>query len=330
MTTLHRRRAMLLAGSALLLSPRFGRAQKPAKVWHIGYLSGAVRPADGETPVAWRAAMEKLGYVSGRNVTYTARWANAKPEALPQLAAELVNLDIDLLVTFGAPAAQAAKQATKTIPIVVVAPGDAVGVGLVSSLARPGGNLTGTTDLSTELSAKRLGILKEAVPGAARIAVIWNVNDKAMTLRYGEVERAAHVLNVAVQPFAVRKPEDIDAALATMTRERPDAVFVVSDSLTTGNRKRILEFASSQQVPAMYEFGVFVHEGGLMSYGPTIDEMYARAASYIDRILKGAHPGDLPLEQPTGYFLLINLKTAKSLGLTIPSALLLRADELIQ
>ena len=192
------------------------------------------------------------------------------------------------------------------------------------------GNVTGITDPATELSAKRLGLLKEAIPNAARIAVIWNANDRAMTLRYDEVEKAARLLNVTVQPLAVRKPEDIDKALSAMTRERPDAFFVVSDSLTTGNRKRIVDFAAAQQLPAMYEFGIFVQDGGLMSYGPTLDEMYRRAATYVDRILKGAKPSGLPLEQPTGYFLLLNLKTAKALGLTIPSAVLLRADEVIQ
>ncbi|MEO8754039.1 MAG: ABC transporter substrate-binding protein [Casimicrobiaceae bacterium] len=198
------------------------------------------------------------------------------------------------------------------------------------ALSRPGGNITGVTDPSTELSAKRLGLLKEAVPGATRIAVLWNANDRAMTLRFDEVERAARILRVSIQAHGVRKPEDIDEALATMARDRPDAFFVVSDSLTTSNRKRILDFAAAQHIPAMYEFGVFVHDGGLMSYGPTLDEMYRRAATYVDRILKGARPGDLALEQPTGYFFLLNMKTARALGIAIPQAVLLRADEVIQ
>ena len=188
----------------------------------------------------------------------------------------------------------------------------------------------GISDPATELSAKRLGLLKEAVPGATRVAVIWNVNDRAMTLRYSEVERAARVLRVAVQPLGVRKPEDIDEALSTMTRERPDAFFVVSDALTNINRRRILDFAATHCIPAMYEFGYYVRDGGLMSYGPNFDDMWRRAAIYVDRILKGAKPGELPVEQPTGYYLLVNLKTAKALGLTIPPPLLLRADEVIQ
>jgi putative ABC transport system substrate-binding protein len=299
-------------------------------VWRIGFLSNAGRAADGLPPAAFRLAMQEIGYMTDKNVTYAGRWTEGNPERLPGLAAELVRLDIDLLITFGAPAAQAAKAATASIPIVVVAPGDALGVGLVTSLARPDGNITGVNDAATEVSAKRLAMLKEAIPSAARVAVIWNANDRAMTLRYGEVERAARALNVTVQPLAVRKPEDVDKALSEMTRDRPDAFFVVSDSLTNGNRKRILDFAAAEHLPAMYEYGVFVQEGGLMSYGPTLDELYRRAATYVDRILKGAKPSELPLEQPTRYFLLLNLKTAKSLGLTIPSALLMRADEVIQ
>ena len=277
-----------------------------------------------------RQALAELGYVEGKNVTFVGRWAEANSERLPGFAAELVGLDVDLLVTTGGPAAEAAKRATSTIPIVFVAPGDAVGTGLVASLAHPGENITGVSDPATELSAKRLGLLKEAVPGALRVAVMWNASDRAMTLRYGEVERAAHVLQVTVQPLGVRKPEDIDEALATMTRDRPDAFFVVSDALTNINRKRILDFAAAHHIPAMYEFGYYVQDGGLMSYGPTFDEMWRRAAIYIDRILKGAKPGELPVEQPTRYYFLVNLKTAKTLDLTIPQPLLLRADEVIQ
>jgi len=327
---MERRRVLLGIGGSLLAVPFTGRAQQPSKVWRIGFMTGTVRPADGLLPAAFRLAMQEAGYIADKNVTYVGRWAEMNTDRLPTIAAEVAQLPVDVLVTFGGPAALAAKAATTTIPIVVVAPGDALGVGLVTSLARPDGNVTGITDPATELSAKRLGLLKEAIPNAARIAVIWNANDRAMTLRYDEVEKAARHLNVTVQPLAVRQADDIDKALSAMTRDRPDAFFVVSDSLTTGNRKRIVEFAAAQQLPAMYEFGIFVQDGGLMSYGPTLDEMYRRAATYVDRILKGAKPSGLPLEQPTGYFLLLNLKAAKALGLTIPSAVLLRADEVIQ
>ena len=201
---------------------------------------------------------------------------------------------------------------------------------MVTSLARPGGNITGVSDPATELSAKRLELLKEAVPNATRVAVIWDVTDRAMTLRYGEVERAARVLHLTVQPFGVRQTDDIDAALSTMTRERPDVVFLVSNALTNINRKRILDFVATQHIPAMYEFGLYVQDGGLMSYGPNFDEMWRRAAIYVDRIFKGAKPGELAVEQPTRYYLLFNLKTAKALELSIPQSLLMRADEVIQ
>jgi len=200
-----RRTALFTIGSGLLSLPYATRAQKPAKVPRIGFMSGGARPADGIAPAAFRLAMQELGYTADKNVTYLGRWAEANTERLPGLAAELVRLDIDVLVTFGGPAAQAAKSATSTIPIVVVAPGDALGVGLVTSLARPDGNITGITDPATELSAKRLGLLKEAIPNATRVAVIWNADDRAMTLRYSEVERAARVLNIALSsrsPFA--------------------------------------------------------------------------------------------------------------------------------
>jgi putative ABC transport system substrate-binding protein len=241
-----------------------------------------------------------------------------------------VGLKVDVIVTIGGPASEAAKQATATIPIVIAGAGDAVGTGLIASLARPGGNVTGITDQAVELSAKRLEFLKEAVPRASRIAVLWNADDRAMTLRYQQVEKAASILHVTVQPLGVREPDDFDVAFAAMTRERPDALFLVTDSLTTLNRKRVLEFAAQHRIPAMYEFSFLVRDGGLMSYGPNLEDNFHRAASYVDRLLKGAKPADLPVEQPTRYYLVISLKTAKALGLTIPQSLLLRADEVIQ
>jgi putative ABC transport system substrate-binding protein len=325
-----RRAVILTVAGSLLAAPFVSHAQKAAKVWRIGFLSGGPRPADGALPAALRQALAELGYVDGKNVTYTGRWAESKIERLPGFAAELVGLGVDLLLTTGGPASEAAKKATSVIPIVFVAPGDAAATGLVTSLARPEGNITGISDPATELSAKRLGLLKEAVPGATRVAVIWNANDRAMTLRYGEVEKAARVLHVTVQPLSVRAPDDIDAALSTLTRERPDAVLVVSDALTNINRKRILDFAAANHIPAMYEFAFYVRDGGLMSYGPNLDDMWGRAAIYVDKILKGSKPSELPVEQPTRYYLLFNLKTAKTLDLTIPQSLLLRADDVIQ
>jgi putative ABC transport system substrate-binding protein len=325
-----RRKLLLAVGSGLLAAPFLSHAQKPAKVWRIGYLSNGGRPPNGAPPAAFRKALEELGYVDGKNVTYLSRWSETKFERLPALAAELVDLQVDVVLTMGAPAAQAAKAATATIPIVVVVPGDVDATGLVASLARPGGNITGISDPAAELSAKRLGLLKEAVPSATRVAVMWNANDQAMTLRYAEVQKAARVLHISVEPLGVRGPDDIDAALSAMTRERPDALFLVADSLTVFNRKRIIDFAATHHIPAMYEFRLYVQDGGLMSYGPNLDDLLSRAALYVDRILKGAKPGELPVELPTKFEFVIDLKTAKALGLPISQPLLLRADEVIE
>ncbi len=324
------RRAFLGTLAGGLLAPLAAGAQQSGKVWRIGFLAGGTRTADGAPPVALRQALRELGYVEGTNVSYEGRWAEAKRERFPALAAELVDLKVDLIVTMGGPAAEAAREATSTIPIVITGAGDAVATGLIASLARPGGNITGITDPAAELSAKRLELLKEAVPKASRIAVLWNADDRAMSLRYREVERAARILRVTVQPLGVRAPDDFEVAFSSMTRERPDALFLVTDALTNLNRKRVFDFAATRRIPAMYEFGFLVKDGGLMSYGPDTADNLRRAAGYVDRILKGAKPGDLPVEQPTRYYLLINLKTAKALGLTIPQSLLLRADEVIQ
>ncbi len=306
-------------------------AQPPSKEFRVGHLFGGGRTPDGLPPRPLREGLRELGYVEGRNVTYEARFAEGKMEQLPALAAELVRVKVDVIVAQGGPAAMAAKQATSAIPIIVApASGDAVATGLIASLARPGGNVTGMTDEVVLLSAKRLEMLKEAMPKAGLIAVIWNANDQGMTLRYQGIEQAARTFRVEVQALGVREPDDFDVAFSTMTRRRPDAMFLVADALTTANRKRVIEFAATHRIPAMYEFSFLVRDGGLMSYGPSVEEAFRRAAFYIDRIFKGAKPADLPAEQPTRYYFTLNLKTATTLGLTIPPSLLLRADDVIQ
>jgi putative ABC transport system substrate-binding protein len=324
-----RRTAILTLAGSLLATPFASHAQA-GKVWRIGYLASGARPSDDAPPAPLRQALQELGYVDGTSVSYVGRWADVKKDRLPGLAAEMVGLKVDLIVAFGAPAAEAAKEATLTIPIVIVNAGDPVGIGLVASLARPGGNVSGISDQATELSAKRLELLKEAMPNASSIAVLWNESDRAMTLRYREIEKAARVLGVTIRPLGVREPDDFNVAFAAMTRKRPDALLLVTDALTNLNRRLILDFAAAQRVPAMYEFGSLVREGGLMSYGPDLGDSFRRAAVYVDQILKGAKPAELPVEQPNRYYLLVNLKTAKALGLTIPQSLLLRADEVIQ
>jgi putative ABC transport system substrate-binding protein len=323
------RRALVAGAIAGLGWPLVAEAKESGKVWRVGLLSGGARPLDGALPPALRQGLQDLGYIDGRNVTYVGRWAETRRERLPGLAAELVDRKVDVIVTVGGPATEAAKQQAALIPIVMAQVGDAVGIGLIESLARPGGNVTGVTDQSVDLSAKRLEILKEAVPRATRIAILWNADDRGMTMRYRAVAQAAEALHVTVEPLGVREPNDFDLAFSAMTHKRPDALFLVTDALTLLNRKRVIEFAEHHRIPAMYEFSVLVADGGLMSYGASQDDNYRRAASYIDRIFKGARPASLPAERPSRYYLTINLKTAKALGLTFPQSLLLRADQII-
>ena len=326
-------RLTLIASVAVgtLAVPFLAASQPAQKVFRVGHLSAAGRTPDSAPPRPLREMLRGLGYVEGQNIVYEARFAEAKVERLPDMAAELVRLRVDVLVTQGGASTAAAKQATSTIPIVMApASGDAVATGIIASLARPGQNITGLTDESVQLSAKRMELLKEAVPKATRIAVFWNTNDQGMTLRYREIEKAARILHVEVQAHGVREPDDFDGAFTTMARQRPDAMFLVADALTNVNRKRFIEFAATQRIPAMYETDHLVREGGLMSYGPSIEDSFRQAAVYVDRILKGAKPADLPAQQPTTYILAVNLKTAATLGLTMPPSLLLRADEVIQ
>ncbi len=325
------RRDTVLAFIALGSVPLAALAQPADKLHRIGFLAGGGAPPDGALPGPLRQALRELGYVEGKTIAYTGRWADAKLERLPELAAELVKLKVDAILTLGGPATAAAKKATATIPIIISGfGGDAVATGIVASLARPGGNITGLSDDAGTLSAKRMQILKEAVPKAKRISILWNSDDHAMTLRYREIETAARMLHVTVQPLGVREPNDFATAFDAMTRERPDALFLVADALTVLNRKRVIDFAEQHRIPAMYENGTFVHGGGLMSYGPSPNDSFQAAARFVDRIFKGAKPADLPAEQPTRYYLAVNLKTAKALGLTIAQTLLMRADDVIQ
>jgi putative ABC transport system substrate-binding protein len=325
------RRAFIgTVAGALLAAPLAVEALQGGKTWRVGFLSGGGQPPDGAPPLPLRQALQELGYVEQRNVIYLSRWANAKQDRLPGLAAELVGLKVDVIVTVGGPSSAAAKQASALTPVVMALVGDADGLGLIDSLARPGGNVTGVTDQSADLSAKRLEIITEAVPRAVRIAVLWNADDRGMTLRYRQVEKAAQVLHVTVQPLGVREPDDFDMAFSAMIANRPDALIMVTDALTLLNRKRVIDYALVHRIPAMYEASLLVQDGGLMSYGANQDDNFRRAAIYVDRIFKGASPSSLPVERPARYYLTINLKTAKALGLTIPASLLQRADQVIE
>ena len=297
----------------------------------MGLLSNgpAVGPFDDRRK-SLLSGLAARGFVEGQNLVLVQRAADAHPERLESLMAELKAANVDVLVTFGYPAALAAKTSAKNVPIVIAGAGDPVATGLVDGLARPGGNITGVTELSTELSAKRLEILRDALPALTRVAMLWNAADLGMTLRYRSAEDAARVLGVKVQTLGVREPDDFEHAFAEMTRERPDAILMVSDALTILNRKRVLEFASTNRLPTIFETGALVRDGGLMSYGPKQSAIGETAAGLVGRILRGARPADLPLELPTHFELLINLKTAQTLGITLPPTLIARADEVIE
>ncbi len=327
------RRAFIgaLAGG-LLGAPLAAEAQQAAKIARIGYLAGNLA-ADPHLPEAFRQGLRDLGYVEGRNVVIEYRDAEGKFERLPALAAELVALKVDVIVAPSTLAALAAKQATKTIPIVFAAAGDAVGSGLVTSLARPGGNVTGLSVLAPELVGKRLELLKQAVPGVTRVAALWHPGDYAERTdkdMLKEADVAARALGVRLQVVEARGPADIDRAFSDMTRARAGALTVFSTPMFSTERRRLVDLAAKNRLPTMFSFRDYVDAGGLMAYGPSLADLARRAATYVDKILNGARPADLPVEQPTKFELVINLKTAKALGLTIPPSLLARADEVIQ
>jgi putative ABC transport system substrate-binding protein len=300
-------------------------------MFRVALLASGPRTPDGTPPGPLREALRDLGYVAGQNLTYEARFAEGKTERLPGLVTDLVRLKPDVIVAQGGLAAVAAKEATATIPIVIApAVGDAVALGWIASLPRPGGNITGLTDESAQLSAKRMELLKEAVPKARRIAVLWNANDQGMTLRYQAIASAARSLDVEVQAVGLRAEADLPGVFSAMARRLPDAMFLVSDVLTNMNRRQFIEFATTHRIPAMYESSFYVRDGGLMSYGPSLEDGFRRAAYYIDRILKGTKPADLPAEQPTRYYLTLNARTAAALGVTFAPSVLLRADEVVR
>jgi len=259
------------------------------------------------------------------------RWGEGRLERLPALAAELVQLKMDVIVAISSPAVLAVKQATRSIPIVMPLSSDPVGDGLVESLAHPGGNITGLSSMAPELGAKRLQLLKETFPKVSRpVAVLWNPDYAGMRARFRQTEGAAPAVGMGVRSVEVRDSHELERALETMERERPDALFLMVDPLTLSQRLRIVEFAAQERLPAMYEVSQFVEAGGLISYGPNIDDQVRRAATYVDKILKGAEPADLPIEQPAKFELVINLKSAKALGITIPQSILLQADKIIE
>jgi ABC-type uncharacterized transport system substrate-binding protein len=324
------RRAFLgtLAGS-LLAAPLAAEAQPAGKVPRIGFLfSGASGPA--REVDTFRQGLRDLGYIEGQNIAIEYRFAGGQVERLPELAAELVRLKLDVIVAPYTPPALAAKRATSTIPIVFAVVADAVGAGLIANFARPGRNITGLTSSSAELGGKRLELLKQVVPKASRVAVLYNPADRSNVLVLKQLQESAPTLALTLQPLEVREPREFEGAFLAMTRERAHAMFGTPGVLTFEHTKVLVDLAAKRRIPAMWGHRQFVDAGGLMSYAVNVYDQIRQTAVYVDKILKGANPGDLPIEQPTKFELLINLKTAKALGLTIPPSLLQRADQVIE
>jgi putative ABC transport system substrate-binding protein len=328
---MRRREFIVLIGGAAVAWSSEGRAQQSGKIYRVGLLTnGVVIGATDERRKNLISSLAAQGFVEGRNLIFEQRSADGQRGRLDGLVGELKAANVDVIVTFGYPPALAAKNLAGGIPVVVTGAGDPVATGLVDGLARPGGNLTGVTELSTDLSAKRLEILRDAVPNLQRVAMLWNADDLGMTLRYQSAQSAAGVLGVKVQALGVREPDDFDHAFAEMQREPPQAILMVSDALTMLNRKHVVEFANANRLPTIFEVGSVVRDGGLMSYGPSQSEIGERAGDLVARILRGARPADLPLEVPTHFEFLVNLKTARSLGIELPPTLVSRADEVIE
>jgi putative ABC transport system substrate-binding protein len=326
-------RAALLAGLAfgLLATPLALEAQHAGKMPRLGFLDPMSPSIAAPYHDAFRRRLRQLGYVEGQDIAIEYRFAEGQTERLPELAAGLVRGDVDIIIAGAAPAVHAAQRATTAIPIIMVGYGaDPVRAGLVASLARPGGNITGSTLLLPDTSAKRLQLLREAVPKVGRVAVLWNSTNPAKAQDWREIQMAAPALGVTLQSIEVQGPEQFARAFGAMRRGHADALLVLGDPLTYFHRKLIVDLAAKNRLPAMYNEREYANVGGFMSYAADIFDDFRRAATYVDKILKGAKPADLPIEQATKFGLVINLKTAKALGLTIPQSLLLRADEVIR
>src|SRR5712691_8917455 len=313
---------------SLLAAPLAAAAPPPGQVYRIGYLATIPPPAH-----LWEALLDglrKRGYSEGRNLVFERRFSEGHAERFSEFAAEMVQLRVDLIIAITTPAALAVKNATQTIPVVMTTAIDPVGAGLVASLARPGGTVTGNAILYPELSTKRLEILKDIVPGLSRVVVLWNAANPANASVWQATQAAAGALGLLLHSQEVRGPQDLEGAFALMAQAHPDALLVLDDALIAMHRQHIAEFATQQHLPSVFAARESVVAGGLMSYGPSLPDLFRRAATYVDKILKGAKPADLPMEQPMKFELVINLKTAKAMEITIPPHLLVLADEVIQ
>ncbi len=326
---MRRREFITLLGGAAAAWPLAAHAQQPGKLPTIGFLGQSTRSATSEWTTAFVQRLRELGWIDGRNVAIEYRWGEGRNERFAQIAAEFVRLKVDVIVTAGTPQVLAAKQATSVIPIVFAVAGDPVGTGIVASLARPGGNVTGLATLAADLAGKRLELLREVVPGLSRLAIMVNVGFPNAVLESGEVQAAAGTLGLEVLPLEIRQAQDIAPAFEAL-KDHADALYVCTDALLNANRIRINTLALGARLPTMHGYKESVEAGGLMSYGANLTDLFRRAGDYVDKILRGAKPGDIPVEQPIKFDLVINLTTAKALGLTVPPTLLARADEVIE
>jgi putative tryptophan/tyrosine transport system substrate-binding protein len=325
------RSVVVLALCALLFALcASAHAQQPKKISRIGFLSYGSVEIEQKLLAAFRQGLRELGYLEGQNIVIEQRYAVGRSEKLPELLAELVALKVDLLVVAGDPAVHAAKKSTNTIPIVMVVSPDPVGTGLITSLAHPGGNVTGLSDFHGGVITKRLELLKDVVPSASRVAVLLNPVNPSNPLQLKDVQAVAPSFRVTLLPLEIKGPDDIDPTFTTIEKERPAAILVLGDRLFATHQKRIFEFMVKGRLPAIYSQSGYVDAGGLMSYGTSFADQYRRAATYVDKILKGAKPADLPVAQPVKFEFVINLKAAKQIGLTIPPNVLARADKVIR
>ena len=326
------RRAMLVASVAWPALAWTGavRAQSPARVRRIGLLSLYSPSVTASWHRAFASGLRDLGWVEGKNISIEYRYAEDKRDRLSALAADLVRLKVDVIVASSTPEAQASRDTTRSIPIVMVIPGDPVASGLIESLARPGGNITGLATMSPQLAGKRIELLKEIVPKLSRAAVIWNPQSEVSILQWKEIQAPARQLGVQLHSLEVRSADDFDRAFKDANAARVGALILFAAPVVTTNLKRIADFAAKSRLPSMFQFSYFADAGGLVAYGPHREDLYRRSATYVDKILKGAKPGDLPVELPTKFELVINMKTAKAIGVTIPQSILVRADRVIE
>jgi putative tryptophan/tyrosine transport system substrate-binding protein len=315
---------------SVLSTPSASQAQHRGHVPRLGYLGTSSASLESELVKAFREGLRERGYVEGQNIVIEYRWAEGNYQRFPDLVADLVKLKVDLILTTGTPGPLAAKRATQTIPIVMAFTGDAVATGLVSSLARPGGNVTGLTTMNPDLEGKRLEILRELLPKLVTGVVLLNTSNPFSAIQSEQTKISAKALGIQLQPMDLQRPEDFKDAFARVARQRPDAITMVADRFLLAHRTQIVDFVAKTRVPAMYPYRDFVVAGGLMSYAPSYEDLCRRSATYVDKILKGAKPADLPVEQASKYELVINLKTARALGLTIPPTVLLQADQVIE